>query len=203
MTSIQPPSKPQALRDKIEAILKANNINLEAHPLVLVGIRGYYLDSMGAPGKNDRGIYDDALFWITQNSFVAFNGNTDPSRYKKGKGKGSQKGMACLNTGIWKYKTGMHNGVYKHAAFIQDADVVVTRDGIDGDYQDKGMFGINIHRGGSGTSSLGCQTLPVNQWDSFKAFGYAAVKNFNLKNFVYLLITEEQIRSGNLKLQQG
>jgi lysozyme len=187
--------KPQATRDKIEKILKSKKVDLNKTPVVLVGIRGYYLDSMGVKGKNDRGVYDDAFFWITKNSFVAFNGNTDPSRFKKGRGKGKGKGMASLKTGVWSYKTGMHNGSVVHPAFRQAADVVVIRDGIDGDYEDEGQFGINIHMGGkNGTSSLGCQTVPRNQWDSFKSFGYDQIKLFELKSFPYVLIDETEVR---------
>jgi hypothetical protein len=30
--------------------------------LALLAVRGCFRDSMGEPGKNDRGIYDDAVF---------------------------------------------------------------------------------------------------------------------------------------------
>lgn len=205
-------SKPQLLRQKVDDIIKANGLSFEKTPLILVGIRGYYLDSMGKKAKNDRGIYDDALFWVTETGFLPFNANTDPSTYNKGKGTGSKKGRASLKSGVWLYKTGMHNGSFKHQAFRQYADVIVQRDcekGTEGSYQKddlwvydhKGDHAINIHRGGlaGGTSSLGCQTIPVSQWQSFKDHGYNMVEQFKLKSFPYVLVEETELRKGNLK----
>jgi hypothetical protein len=135
---------------------------------VVVGIRGYYRDAMGAPGVNDRGIYDDALFIDTPDSFAAYNGNTDPSRVRTGHGtEEATKGMAVLNTGIWYvHRFALHKG--KYLALCQRlGQVTVTRDGTP-PYQDTGMFWINIHKGGyNTTSSLGCQTVHPDQWPSF------------------------------------
>lgn len=194
--------KPTELREKIDAIVKANGLNFKTTPLILVGIRGCFLDSIGVPGKNDRGVFDDAFFWITEKSFLPFNGNTDPTRVRKGKGTGSSKGMASLKCGLWWYKTGIHNGSFVHPAFRQAADVVVIRDGIDRDYEEKGQFGINIHRASpsGSTSSLGCQTVPVAQWPAFKDHGYNMVKLFKLSKFPYLLVDEIQVRKGNYKV---
>jgi len=159
--------------------------------VVLVGIRGYYQDSMGVKGKNDRGMYDDALIWLNiATGFIAtYNGNCDPSAYRKGTGRGSEKGMASLKAGAWRYQPGLHKG---YAAFRQAAKVTVVRDGTAGNYEDTGDFGINIHRGGvSGTSSLGCQTLPVDQWDDFKATGYKLLKDAGQKTFCYILLEKQ------------
>ena len=177
-------NKPNLHKDVIEGIIKKYEVDREAYPVVMVGIRGYELGAK----KNKRGVYDDALFICSPTSFLAVNGNTDPSRYRKGRGKGSQKGMASLNLGMWWYKTGIHNGSNPHPAFRQAGEVIVTRDGIDGNYEDRGMFGINIHRGGNnGTSSLGCQTVIPAQWDLFKATGYAELSRYKQKLFPYIL----------------
>jgi lysozyme len=164
-----PKEKPRLSSSALRTRIAPFGIDRSSFPLVVVGIRGYYKNSMGAPGVNDRGIYDDALFIDTSQVTAAFNGNTDPSCIRKGHGRGSAKGMASLNPGAWfAHRFGLHKG--KYLALCQTGgDVTVTRDG-DPDYQDTGRFGINIHRGSfSGTSSLGCQTVHPAQWESFIA----------------------------------
>lgn len=198
MGSIIPKAKPQLSREEIFKIMAANKIDLKKYPCVLVGVRGYYLDSMGLKGQNDRKLYDDALFWITPNVYASYNGNVDASGYRKGKGTGAAKGMATLKPGVWLYKKGLHRG---YQAFVQAAKVVVVRDGHDGDYEDEGYFGINIHRGGlTTTQSLGCQTTPSTQWDSFKGLGYGELDRNGQKVFPYILIEETQRRKGKLNV---
>lgn len=124
-------------------------------PAVVLAVRGYFLDSMGKPGANDRGIYDDAAFIVVppeQNSLTRWNFNTDPSAYRYG--------IATLTKGVWRFVPKIHK---TYPAFGQAEPVTVTRDG---QGKDTGWFGINLHHGGlaGGTSSLGCQTVPVNQW---------------------------------------
>lgn len=197
--SILPPSKPRINQTLCMTILNHNLLSL--HEVYLICIRGYYLDSMGKPGVTDRGVYDSAMIWLTPSIMSVFNGNTNPSRYRKGWGFGREKGMASLKPGIWSYKTGIHYGSIPHAAFRQNKEVTVLRDGTKGTYEDTGFFGINVHRGGSnGTSSLGCLTLPPSQWDDFKKIGYSELKNLGQKSFNLLLIEETEIRKGNFKL---
>lgn len=141
---------------------------------LVVGIRGYYRDSMGAPGRNDRAIYDDAIILVTDRVFASFNGNTDPSAYRAA--TAARKGMASLRPGVWPcYRFDTHGGSVPHPAICQRAAVVtVDRDGSG---PDTGMFGINIHRGGNrGTSSEGCQTLPPAQWEAFYQLAEAEAK---------------------------
>lgn len=129
---------------------------LRPHPLYLVGIRGYYRDSMGAVGRNDIGIYDDAVFVVSPNAFVAFNANTDPSV--------TRPRIATLQPGLWfAHKIGLHKGY--RALSQQMGQVTVSRHGTG---LDTGWFGINIHRGShTSTSSEGCQTIPPAQWPGF------------------------------------
>jgi len=165
----KPASRPQMSREDLEAKLAPFAIDRAKYPLIVVGIRGYYRDTMGAPGVNDRGIYDDAIFIDSADSFASFNGNTDPSAYRPGEGfSEATKGIASLNPGPWYvHRFDMHKGEY--LALCQRAgSVTVTRDGKKENYSDTGEFGINIHRGSyHGTSSLGCQTLHPDQWESF------------------------------------
>lgn len=178
MTAAIPSTRPrlsrQALADLLVAKLSPAELetieNEARHPLLIVGVRGYYRDTLGKPGANDRGIYDDAVFVVTPNTFTAFNANTDPSGYRKGQGKGAGKGMASLKPGVWDaYRFGKHKGQYE--ALIQTGGAVtVSRDGVEGPYDDTGWFGINIHKGGvNTTSSEGCQTIPPSQWPTFIA----------------------------------
>ena len=95
-----PSSRPQLSRDALHVRLQPFKLDRERHPLVIVGIRGYYKDTMGVPGLNDRGIYDDALFIDTPEATVSYNGNTDPSRRRLGYGTAEgTKGMATLIPG--------------------------------------------------------------------------------------------------------
>lgn len=178
----KPRSKPRLTKEKLEAKLKKFNIDRKKHPLVIVGVRGYYLNSMGAVGRNDRGIYDDALFILGKDTFAPFNANTDPSIYRKKTSK--RKGVANLKKGIYySYRFDNHRtSRSNYPAICQRADVVtVIRDG-DGEHT--GMFGINIHRGGySTTSSLGCQTIHPTQWDSFYQLAKSIAKRHFGKNW--------------------
>ena len=163
--------RPTIAADVLELMLQPHLEELKRYPLTIVGIRGFF-SSIGSTGYNDRNIYDDAIILRVPslNIFATFNGNTDPSRVHKGFGTKEQtRGMAVLKTGLWPvYRFDKHNGSQPHEAICQRAGKVdVMRDG-DPPYQDTGNLGINIHRGGfTKTSSLGCQTLPPEQWDEF------------------------------------
>lgn len=163
-----PNEKPRLTSDELQNLIAPFSIDRSLYPVLVIGIRGYYKNIMGAPSVNDRGIYDDAIFINTPQATVAFNGNTDPATYRKGYGTAENtKGMASLNPGAWfVHKFDKHNG--KYLALCQRAGAVtVTRDGTP-PYQDTGKFGINIHKGGyNTTSSLGCQTIHPDQWESF------------------------------------
>jgi hypothetical protein len=169
MPAIVPATKPRLHSAELDEMLtRYSAIDRDRYPFVVVGVRGYYRDTMGVPGVNDRGIYDDAMFIYSPSVLAAYNGNTDPSRYRKGTGTGAAKGMASLKPGVWYvHQFDMHRG--KYLALCQRAGpVTVIRDGTP-NYEDTGSdFGINIHRGlYDRTSSLGCQTIHPSQWDSF------------------------------------
>lgn len=190
---INPRNLPQQSREKTIEIAKAHGIDV-TRPFLL-GMRGYFRDSMGKVGVNDRGIYDDAIFLNSQFGYYAFWANTDPSKYRNGSGTGAGKGMAVLNAGLWKYTLGIH-GLSKpkerqYEALIQADKVAVTRDG-NPPYQDTGWFGINIHKGGyNTTSSEGCQTIHPDQWGQFIVSTKSAMRDSAVKTIPYLLIEQQ------------
>ena len=152
---------PQQPRTQTISLLSKHGVDVSKR-VALLGVRGYYRDTMGEPGQNDLGIYDDAIFVVSPDTHKAFHANTDPSRLSPG--------MASLLPGVWKYQLGLH-GLSKplhqrYLALVQAAPVTVARH-----LQrttDTGWFGINIHRGGRNTtSSAGCQTIPPELWDAF------------------------------------
>lgn len=80
MSAILPSGRPRLDRNAVAQLLHKAKVTTA---VAIVSIRGYLRDSMGKPGANDRVIYD-ALFVVSPDAFVAFNGNVDPSAYRKG-----------------------------------------------------------------------------------------------------------------------
>lgn len=173
------PNRPQQKREVSEKILRVSGVT---DKVSLIGIRGYYLDTMGEKGKNDRAIYDDAIILITPSVHATFNANTDPSVFRKG--------IATLKCGVHLYKKGNHgiskpNGGYPALRPAnREESLPVSRDG-----EDDGLgVAINIHKGNySSTSSAGCQTIFPNQWDSFITLVYSELNRYNQKIIPYVL----------------
>ena len=165
-----PPSRPRITRAEVEALLAPFGIDRVLHPLLVLGIRGYYASAEG--GENQIGIYDDAIVLVSPDSILRCNGNTDPSRRRLGHGTDEAKGMASLRAPqvCYAHVLGMHHPDKPtgYPALVQRAGhVTVIRDGTP-PYEDTGDFGINIHHGGSSTtSSEGCQTIHPDQWSQF------------------------------------
>lgn len=177
-----PKNRPQQKRADTERQLKAAGVS---DPVCLVGVRGYYRDSMGAVGKNDCGLYDDALILVSPNVHAAFNASVDPSRL--GWNAKARKPMAQLKPGVYRYKIGKHgiNRGNPYTALVQAGPVTVLR----GNKEETGFFGINVHRGSrNSTSSEGCTTLPPGpNWDGFIALVQAEMKRNNAKTLSYVL----------------
>jgi hypothetical protein len=177
-----PAERPQATRSFVEALCAAAKLDPYRNTVV-VGRRGYYRDTMGVPGVNDTGVYDDALWLIGPGIFGAFNANTDPSR--------GRAGMATLALGTWTYRVGIHNQSKdptlhpRYTALVQAAPVLVHRQG---GKDQAGFFGINIHKGSlTSTSSEGCQTLYPDQWAEFIALAQKGVAKNPRAEIAYLL----------------
>jgi lysozyme len=178
-----PKNRPQQKRQDTERQLKSAGVT---DPVCLVGIRGYYRDSMGAKGKNDRNLYDDALILVSPNVHAAFNANVDPARY--GINPKIGKGYASLKQGVWRYKIGKH-GIRSgnpYTALVQAGPVTVVRDG---GKEETGFFGINVHAGSrTRVSSEGCTTLPPDQFPAFIALTQSEMKRNNAKTLSYVLV---------------
>jgi len=185
-----PKRPPQA---KFDTILKAVDQFNIMEKVFVVAVRGYYRDTMGKPGVNDRGLYDDAIFLCGPDFFAGYNANVDPGGYRKGQGFGSKKGMARLKPGIYRsHILGLHRGEYK-ALVQRAAPVTVIRDGVNGEYEHTGYHGINIHRGGvSSVSSIGCLTIPPKQWKDFISSAERLMKQ-ERQIVMPLVLTEERI----------
>jgi lysozyme len=184
-------NKPKLTREQALAQISTDNRSKiisgskGRNSVFLIGFRGYYMDSMGKPGENDRGIYDDAICVVTPDEFLAYNANTDPSRHKQG--------VATLIPGVYPYRKGKH-GITTHAdggywAFrpaTPNEAVPVTRDGQAGTSMG---IAINIHKGGyTTTSSEGCQTIHPDQWPDFQRLVYALMDRYEQKIIQYALI---------------
>src|SRR5574338_1073234 len=98
---IVPPSRPQLAKADALGTLAAFGATA---PLNLLGVRGYYRDTMGATGANDRGLYDDAIFVVSPTAFLAVNANTDPSADPSQ----ARVGLATLEPGMWRFRQGLH-----------------------------------------------------------------------------------------------
>lgn len=184
-----PKNRPQQKRQDTERQLKSAGVS---DPVCLVGIRGYFRDTMGAVGKNDVGTFDDAIIVVSPNAHCAFNANVDPSRLGYNAKAGKQ--MAQLKPGVYRYKLGKHgiNRGNPYKALVQAGPVTVLR----GKDEETGYFGINIHAAGNNpnrTSSEGCQTLPGRpdqtgtQWNAFITLVESEMKRNNAKTVSYVL----------------
>lgn len=198
-------NKPAAKEDLIRSILQRNGVKQST---ALVGVRGYFRDTLGVKGVNDAGIYDDAIFLVYPGGFKAFNGNTDPSRI--GWNREIGKPFAQLKCGVWPFIKGLHKGRYEalrqpyeeqaidfnlSAEFPADDPrglghfTVIRNDGKGNSYQDTAYHAINIHRGGTlGTSSWGCQTIPPDQYGEFISSTYKAMRLANQRWLPYCLV---------------
>lgn len=181
MTPIVPSARPEMGRHAAELLVLEHGVTGPA----LLGRRGYYRDTMGTPGVNDRGLYDDAIMLVTPTAYVTFNANCDPSR--------EAPGIAVLAPGVWRYKVGTHGlsrpVAERYEALVQAEKVTVIRDDRG---PDTGWFGINIHRGGrTTTGSLGCQTIHPSQWDAFIALVKAELHRHAIATIPYVLTERE------------
>ena len=192
MAKMLPSSRPQWSRVKVLQTIAANSAGIRpTDRFALLAVRGYYRDSMGQPGANDRAIYDDAFFLTELDPagdgfFRSYNANTDPSRFRPG--------IATLCPGVHRYKKGLH-GISRPNPYLafrpatKDEALPVTRDG---DPNPRPGIAINIHCGSyNSTSSEGCQTLPPDQWAGFRQDVLKLMAKHSMDTFPYVLIEQQ------------
>jgi hypothetical protein len=192
-----PSSRPQLPKQTAERYLLTNGIDVR-RDVALLGIRGYYLNTMGERGKNAIGIYDDAIFIVGPDVYVSFNANTDPSRHRHG--------IATLLPGVHPYRKGRH-GISRGPGYpaLRPATtgerLLVSRIGETQVPSARHGVAINIHKGGrTTTSSEGCQTIHPSQWDAFISTVYDQMARHTQIRIQYCLLEETAIRAGRIKL---
>lgn len=163
-------------------------------PTRLFVVRGYFRNTLGEPGVNDFGVWDDAAFvwrrWKGQNTILRANCNADPAR--AGWNAAISKYFAQLRPGVWPARQGPHKGKPNHIRQMTEREALLARLGRHyrdrrelGEYQvlrvervngangvgtvEWGTQNINCHAGTkNGTSSWGCITFPPAQWLSLQ-----------------------------------
>jgi hypothetical protein len=179
-----PPSKPQQKREATERLLRKAGVT---DKVALVGIRGYYKNTMGKKNANDLGIYDDGIFLVTPQVYATFNANTDPSVLRPA--------IATLVPGVHRYRKGRH-GISKGAGYpaLRPATLgnklpVRRWNARTNDYYYDTGIAINIHKGSyNSTSSAGCQTIYPAQWNGFINLVYSEMDRYSQKTIPYLLV---------------
>lgn len=161
--------------------------------LLVIGIRGYFLNSVGKKGENDF-LWDDAVIVYENGNLIkTFNGNTDPSKAKSD--------LAMLDTGVYQFAKGTHkNRIKAFRAYPEGVRLKCKRQNSKGEWKESLCSAINFHDGGlNDTWSAGCQTI-INQgrqkqFDEFRDLVYKLMTKHKLKTFTYLLITESQMQT--------
>ena len=186
------PNKPKINDGEVDKIA-AYFFPAGAPELLVIGVRGYFLNTMGKAGANDIGIWDDAvLVYESGNLLKTFNANTDPSKNKAN--------LAMLDTGVYQFYRGLHkNRIRAFRAFPEGVRLRCKRQNSKGEWTADYCSAINIHDGSlMNTGSAGCQTLPNTnghrQFTEFRDLVYGLMDAHGLKTFTYLLIDEAQMK---------
>jgi hypothetical protein len=191
MAKILPPARPKKPENDVRAIVK--HFNLDPRRCSLVFIRGYFLDSMGAPGVNDSNVYDDAAFIVSPTLFESYNANTDPSFTKIG-----GRELAKLNLGRYLFYKGKHKNKYAALrSYPEGVELDCTRNG-----KASTCSAVNIHKGSTNPNakdvvwSEGCLTIPDIQWPDFQSRVYAEMSRMGQKVLEVMLIENRKTKDG-------
>lgn len=179
-------------REQVVKILADNGVNLASQKVALLVIRRTY------DGKAKTGTWDDEFYWIDLQGMATYEGNADPSKYKKD--------VATLKPGVWRYRIGNHGSkAYgSYPAYRQAAPVKVLRWQPDGTFEEHDLKqSINIHHGSKttgSTSSLGCLTVRYRDWDAFKPQGDLMIEKAGLKDFPVCVTLSTAPMSNSIKI---
>jgi hypothetical protein len=150
---------------------------------------------MGAVGKDDINIYDDACYLVGDGFrlFESYNANTNPSFVRRG-----GRRLAQLNLGGYRFYRGMHRGKYRALrAYPEGVVLKVTREG-----QPSTAQYINIHKGSTNPASRdivwseGCLTLPDTQYGDFVLRVWSAMDKHNVDTVRVVLIENRETPQG-------
>lgn len=162
------------------SLLRANSVDIDKEGVALLAVRGYYRDSEGKPGVNDRRVWDDIIVIVLRDQVFRYQANVDPSIY--------QFRVASLVPGVYEIVKHLHKGRYASFQIVRD---VVRRDGVEG--VDIGRHGINIHYDSEHlpTGSLGCLTLRKSQYWPFQKRLYSYFAKFDKQTVKLVLIEND------------
>ena len=77
------PNRPQIKREALEDMITKAGVDLKKYPALIVGIRGYFRDTMGVKGKNDRGIVSYVTQALNQHGDVLLISDTKILVFRK------------------------------------------------------------------------------------------------------------------------
>ncbi|HEY8560527.1 MAG TPA: hypothetical protein VIL74_09130 [Pyrinomonadaceae bacterium] len=189
------PNRPNITDEETDKVVARIFGGAEFVPVLLVvGVRGYFLNSVGKPGENDLNLWDDAILVYYDSVLVkTFNANTDPSKH-------NQK-LAMLDAGLYEFYQGTHKERIKaFRAYPEGVELPCKRQQFDGSWVKSKCSAINIHDGAfNDTWSAGCQTVinqtPHKQFDEFRDLVYDLMDANKMKTFKYLLLEESDVRA--------
>ena len=166
---------------------------LNRNELNILFVRGHYLDTLGAVGKDDINIYDDACFLFGATVLESYNANTNPSFIRRG-----GRALAQLDLGEYRFYRGLHRGKYKALrAWPEGVKLSCTREG-----KPSTCSHINIHKGSTNsrahnvTWSEGCLTIPDTQYGDFIQRVYAAMERTGQETVKVLLLENRRTVEG-------
>jgi hypothetical protein len=153
---------------------------------------------------NEVGVYDDKVYVLAPDGPVkTWKCNTDPSSIVDGRAQMETGQVAYYRAGIHKVSLPPGNP-RRYPAFRQHQKAWFKRHGVGREFDN---IAANLHHGSAsgGTSSLACQTIPIETWDGFRSHVYESL-GVNIEQvranpmgagpvFPYVILSREQVRA--------